>query len=151
MLIWCSSRNIYYFTIHFCRIVWWKGSSKEQRLFKKSCNIINVFTVTFDQFNASLLNKSIVLSKNKIILASNLWIFHISICFQVALLVCLLENGARQELQGPPWETGASGEALQGPPERTQRPEPKTPGPSGPSERSGGRRYRASWPSAPGA
>ncbi len=38
----------------------------------KSCNIINAFTVIFDQFNASLLDKSIVLSKKKIILASNL-------------------------------------------------------------------------------
>ncbi len=37
-------------------------SSKEQRLFeiKIFCNIINVFTVTFDHFIASLMNKSIV-------------------------------------------------------------------------------------------
>ncbi len=36
--------------------------SKERHLFKKTeifCNIINLFTVTFNQFNASLLNKSI--------------------------------------------------------------------------------------------
>ncbi len=30
------------------------------------CNIINVFTGTFDQFNASLLNKKIFHSKQKI-------------------------------------------------------------------------------------
>ncbi len=38
----------------------WLESSKEQHLFeiKILCNIINVFTVTFDQFNESLLNKS---------------------------------------------------------------------------------------------
>ncbi len=29
------------------------------------CNIINVFTVTFDQFNASLLNKNINLFKKR--------------------------------------------------------------------------------------
>ncbi len=34
---------------------------KEQQLFEieSFCNIINVFTVTFEQFNAFLLNKSI--------------------------------------------------------------------------------------------
>ncbi len=39
----------------------WIESSKEQHLFKISIlyNIINVFTVTFDQFKAFLLNKSI--------------------------------------------------------------------------------------------
>ncbi len=37
------------------------NSSKEQHLFelKIFCNIINVFTITFDQFNASLLNQSV--------------------------------------------------------------------------------------------
>ncbi len=41
--------------------LWWIESSKEQILFENEvfCNIINVFTVTFDQFNASLLNKHI--------------------------------------------------------------------------------------------
>ncbi len=35
--------------------------SKEQHLFEIEifCNIINAFTVTFDQFNVSLMNKSI--------------------------------------------------------------------------------------------
>jgi len=34
-------------------------SSKEQHLFEIEifCNIINIFTVTFDQFNASFLNE----------------------------------------------------------------------------------------------
>ncbi len=33
--------------------------SKDKHLFKMNifCNIINIFTVTFDQFNTSLLNK----------------------------------------------------------------------------------------------
>ncbi len=36
-------------------------SSKEEHLFKIEifCNIMNVFTVAFDKFNASLLNKNI--------------------------------------------------------------------------------------------
>ncbi len=39
--------------------------SKEQQLFisRNNCNIINAFTVTFDQFNASLLNKYKFVSK----------------------------------------------------------------------------------------
>ncbi len=41
-------------------IIWWIESSKEQHLFEIEifCNVINVFTITFDQFNASLLNKT---------------------------------------------------------------------------------------------
>ncbi len=71
MLI-CCSRNIsdYYqcwkqlccpiflwkpWCILFFTILWWIESSKEQHLFETEifCNIINVFTVTFDQFNVS--------------------------------------------------------------------------------------------------
>jgi len=46
---------------------------KERDLFEIEifCNIIHIFTVTFDQFNASLLNKSINFFKKKIILTSN--------------------------------------------------------------------------------
>ncbi len=77
MLIYCS-RNIsdYYqcwkqlcwqiivwkpLYIFFFWNLWWIESSKEQHLFeiKIFCNIINIFTGTFDQFNASLLNKTI--------------------------------------------------------------------------------------------
>ncbi len=77
MLI-CCSRNIsdYYqcskqlcctiflwklWYILFFRIHRWIESSKEQHLFEIEIfwNIINVFTVTFDQFNASLMIKSI--------------------------------------------------------------------------------------------
>ncbi len=36
-----------------------KENSKEQHLFETEIYTINVFTVTFDQYNASLLNKSI--------------------------------------------------------------------------------------------
>ncbi len=43
----------------FC-ILWWIDSLKEHNLFKIFyCNIINYFYVTFDQFDAFLLNKSI--------------------------------------------------------------------------------------------
>ncbi len=35
----------------------WLFYDKKNNLFTILCNIINVFTVTFDQFNASLLNK----------------------------------------------------------------------------------------------
>jgi len=41
--------------MHFFRILWWTESSKERHSLK-SFNIKNVFTVTFDNFNASLLN-----------------------------------------------------------------------------------------------
>ncbi len=44
-------------------IIWWIESSK-----KKNHNIVNIFTVTFDQFNASLLdNKMYVLLQISII------------------------------------------------------------------------------------
>ncbi len=77
MLI-CCSRNIsdYYqcwkqlccsiflwklWCILFFRIHRWIESSKEQHLYETEifCNIMNFFTFTFDQFNASLMNKSI--------------------------------------------------------------------------------------------
>ncbi len=62
MLIWYS-RYIYYYQIYIC----WIESWIEQHLFGTEifCNIINVFTVTFDQFNESLLNKNIFSFKNK--------------------------------------------------------------------------------------
>ncbi len=42
-------------------------SSKEEHLIKIEifCNIMNVFTVAFDKFNASLLNKNINFLKKK--------------------------------------------------------------------------------------
>ncbi len=83
MLI-CCSRNIsdYYqcWKQLCCTIFLWKRwwilffrihrsieSSKEQHLFEIEifCNIINVFTVTFDQFNTSLMNLSINFLKKK--------------------------------------------------------------------------------------
>ncbi len=50
-----------YFLWIFFRILWWIESSKEQHLFKIKIlsNIINDFTVTLQQFIASLLKKSI--------------------------------------------------------------------------------------------
>ncbi len=38
------------------------------------CNIVNINTVTFDQFNASLLNKKIYYFSKKILLSPNFWI-----------------------------------------------------------------------------
>ncbi len=48
-------------TMVFLSILCLRESSKVQHLFelKIFCNIINVFTVTFDQLNASLLNKNL--------------------------------------------------------------------------------------------
>ncbi len=45
------------------RIFWWIESSKELHLLEIEIifNIINVFTVTFDPFDESLLNKNITL------------------------------------------------------------------------------------------
>ncbi len=75
----CCSRNINYYKywnlccllflrkpflcIFFSRIIWWIEGSKEDRRCKTEnlWNIINVFTVTFDQFNTSLLNTIICL------------------------------------------------------------------------------------------
>ncbi len=55
--------------ILFFRIHRWTESSKELHLFKIEilCNIINAFTYTFDQFNASLMNKCINFFKKKYI------------------------------------------------------------------------------------
>ncbi len=49
------------------RLHWWIESSKEQHLFETEifCNIINVFTVTFDQFHVFLVNKYINFFKKK--------------------------------------------------------------------------------------
>ncbi len=46
---------------NFFRFLWLIESSEEQRLseIKNFSDIINVFIITFDQFKASLLNKSI--------------------------------------------------------------------------------------------
>ncbi len=51
--------------IHLFMIFWWLESSKEPHLFEivTFYNIINVFTIRFDQFIASLLNKLSYLKK----------------------------------------------------------------------------------------
>ncbi len=51
------------------------NSSKEQHLFEIeiSCNIINVLTVSFDQFNVSLMNKSVPFFKKKKWPNPNFW------------------------------------------------------------------------------
>ncbi len=52
--------------MHFFMILWWIQSSKEQHLFETKSFVtlcyVNVFTVTFDQLNVSLLNKKYFLS-----------------------------------------------------------------------------------------
>ncbi len=47
------------FAAYYYKILWWKDISKEQHLFEIEifCKIINVFNVTFDQFNVFFLNK----------------------------------------------------------------------------------------------
>ncbi len=80
MLIWCSRQKplllssmlktvvlLHIFVDFFFMILWWIGHSKEHYLFKVEvfCKILNVFTVTFDQFNVSLLNKIIISFKQQ--------------------------------------------------------------------------------------
>ncbi len=70
----CGNCDAFYFSlmffllfVFFYLIHRWIESSKEQHLFEVEifCNIIHVFTVTFDQFNASLLNRNMnVFQKN---------------------------------------------------------------------------------------
>ncbi len=59
--LWCTIFLWKLWCMLFFRIHRWIESSKEQHLFEIEifCNIINVITVTFDQFNASLMDKSI--------------------------------------------------------------------------------------------
>ncbi len=56
--------NIFTETVmhYFVRILWWIERSKEQHLFEIEifCIHINVFIVSLDRFNASLLNKLII-------------------------------------------------------------------------------------------
>ncbi len=57
----------YFCGFFFFMILWWIGNSKEHYLFKVEVfyKILNVFTVTFDQFNVSLLNKIIISFKQQ--------------------------------------------------------------------------------------
>ncbi len=50
--------------MHFLMILLWKEGSDQLQLFEIEifCHIINVFTVTFDQLNAFLLNKNVFFS-----------------------------------------------------------------------------------------
>ncbi len=52
--------------VELFKFLWWIEHSEEQHLSEIEiiCNIINVFIITFDQFKASLLNKSINLYNN---------------------------------------------------------------------------------------
>ncbi len=57
-----------FFFFFKCDTVYFSGFFDESKVQKSRmylkqivCNIINVFTATFDQFNASLLNKSIII------------------------------------------------------------------------------------------
>ncbi len=78
---WKQLLNIFVETQIFFTILWWIEISKDQHCFviRIFCNIIVVFNVTFDQFNASLLNKSnfsLAPGKN---LTANFWtVVHVS-------------------------------------------------------------------------
>ncbi len=52
---------LHIFRIVCFRILWLTEKSKEKHLFEIEifCHIINVFTVTLDQFDASLINKCV--------------------------------------------------------------------------------------------
>ncbi len=70
--------TIFLWCILFFRIHRWIESSKEQRLLEIEifCNFINAFTGTFEQFNASFLNKF----HNNIFFNVNLWQFPQKYC-----------------------------------------------------------------------
>ncbi len=90
MLICCSKTHFYYYQCckYLCSFVFYKNCNKcfsglRNRKFKEwhlfeveiVCNIINVFTVTFDQFNASLLNKVNHLFEKNLTNPKLLWLF----------------------------------------------------------------------------
>ncbi len=62
----------------FFRILWWIESSKEQYLFeiKIFCNIINAFTVTFDQLKVPCWIKVLISLKKIISLTPNFWMIY---------------------------------------------------------------------------
>ncbi len=62
----CWFAAIFVETMIFFRILWWKESSKEQHLFEIEI-IINAFTVSFDQFNVSLVSTSTNLTDPKLL------------------------------------------------------------------------------------
>ncbi len=59
MLNWCSKWKINKYI--FLQLIWWTDRLEEQNLLDKNLNMIYVF---FNQFNVSLLNKSIHLKKS---------------------------------------------------------------------------------------
>ncbi len=73
----CGNWYILFFKIHR-----WIETSEKQHLFEIEiyCNIINVFTGTFDQFNASLMNKSVNLLKKKKILLNVSVVSYLEYC-----------------------------------------------------------------------
>ncbi len=79
--IFVETMIIFFFMIHR-----WIESSKVQHLFEIFCNIINVFTVTSHQFNASLMNTSINFSQKY----TYIWLSAAAAtqCFSVSLSSC---------------------------------------------------------------
>ncbi len=63
----------------FCFSILWCIASSKHHLFEIEifCIIINVFTLTSNQVNVSLLNNSIRFSQNKSIIAMLVYIFHL--------------------------------------------------------------------------
>ncbi len=112
----CCSRNIsdYYQCWNCCApsyfggnrdtfcfsILWCIASSKEHHLFEIEifCIIINVFTLTSNQVNVSLLNNSIRFSQNKSIIVLLVYIFRLLYRspwarqhqWMVSLIICIL-------------------------------------------------------------
>ncbi len=89
--------------VYFSLILWWTESSKEQHLFEVEifCNIIHVFTVTFDQFNASLLNRNMnVFQKNLTDCKRQYYIiFTLCMCENKSHILTLKEVSELLELQ----------------------------------------------------
>ncbi len=68
VLIYCLRNIPYYFFKNWSivfRILWWVQKNSICLKYKYFVTFINVFTVTFDQWNVSLLNKSVLLQTFK--------------------------------------------------------------------------------------
>ncbi len=63
-------------SIIFSRFLWWIKSQHLSEI-EIVCNIINVFTVTFDQFKAFLMNTNINFYPQKITLTPRFWIYSV--------------------------------------------------------------------------
>ncbi len=88
--------HIYYLHI-FVRIIWWI-TVFEIEIF---CNIINVFTVSFDQFYVSLVNKSINLFQKE---TPNFWMIHTHV-YSSNKQIMMIRN---THFKGAQWHTNSN-------------------------------------------